>query len=78
MRAHGYVLESNISKHNNGTTEIQWYKTHDVLYLDPKDNKYKIIQAWPAYSDNGDIMWTECSDDETILVNENIVFKILK
>lgn len=52
---------------------MQWYKTHDILYFDNKDNKYKIVQAWPSYSNNGDVIWTDCTDDETILVNENII-----
>lgn len=65
-----YQLERKIQSFNGEDVLTDWYKTYDVLYLDPIDNKFKIIQAWPAFSASGTV-WTKTNSD-VILNSDNI------
>jgi hypothetical protein len=65
-----YQLERKVQAFNKEDSYTDWYKTYDVLYLDPIDNRFKIIQAWPAVSEKG-IVWTKTNSD-VILNSDNI------
>ena len=65
-----YQLERKVQAFNKETPYTDWYKTYDVLYLDPIDNRFKMVQAWPAFSASGTV-WTK-SNSDVILDNDNI------
>lgn len=71
-----FLLQADINTWNGEKNTIEYYKLYDVLYLDPGDDKYKIVQAWPAYSEKGHIIWTMNDDNTTILANTRIGLKI--
>ena len=72
-------LECNVNAWNEDDDGVVYLKTYDVLYLDPIDDKYKIVQAWPSYSEDNNIIphttWTLCNSD-IVLANTRIAFKI--
>jgi hypothetical protein len=72
-------LECDVDTWNEDDDGIEYLKTYDVLYLDPIDDKYKIVQAWPAYSEDKNFIphtvWTLC-DSDVVLANARIAFKI--
>ena len=72
-------LECDVNAWNEDDDGVVYLKTYDVLYLDPIDDKYKIVQAWPSYSEDNNIIphttWTLCNSD-VVLANTRIAFKI--
>jgi hypothetical protein len=76
-----FQLERKIQSFNGEDGLTDWYQTYDVLYLDPIDNKFKIVQAWPSFSETGTI-WTKIEKDidtpDTIILNDNNIYLTLK
>ena len=55
--------------------EIEYYKTYKITYKISTKQADIITTtfAWPACNDNGEIIWTLCEDNSTIIPNEYII-----
>lgn len=52
--------------------KIKYYKTYLIEYKLPNNNpNYK--RAWPSCNDDGEIIWTLCEDNCTIIPNKYII-----
>lgn len=53
--------------------DIIYYKTYLITYKLPNNDCANYKRAWPAYDDNGKIIWTLCEDNSTIIPNKYII-----
>ena len=53
--------------------EIEYYKTYLIAYKFPNDKYANYKRAQPACNDNGEIIWTLCEDNCTIISNDYII-----
>ena len=53
--------------------KIKYYKTYLIAYKLPNNNHANYKRAWPSCNDNGELIWTLCEDNCTIIPNEYII-----
>ena len=53
--------------------KIKYYKTYLIEYKFPNDKYANYKRAWPACNDNGELIWTLCEDNCTIIENKYII-----
>lgn len=62
----------------NNMDKIKSYKTYLIAYKFPNDKYAKYKKAWPSCNDDGEIVWTLCEDNCTIIPNKYIIdYKLL-
>lgn len=54
-------------------SKIKYYKTYNIAYKLPNNNYANYKQAWPSCNDNGELIWTLCEDNCTIIPNKYII-----
>lgn len=60
--------------------KIEYYKTYEIIYkISTKVGDITVSTlAWPACNDDGELIWTRCEDNFTIIPNEYIInYKLL-
>lgn len=53
--------------------DIIYYKNYLIAYRLPNDIHAKYKRAWPSCNDDGEIIWTLCEDNSTIISNKYII-----
>ena len=55
--------------------KIEYYKTYKVTYkISTKQADITTTTlAWPSCNDDGEIIWTRCEDNSTIIPNEYMI-----
>lgn len=53
--------------------DIQYYKTYLIAYKLLNNNCVNYKRAWPSSNDNGELIWTLCEDNRTIISNKHII-----
>lgn len=49
---------------------IQLYKTYCITFKVPYNEHVYEENAWPAYNDEGKLVWTLCKDDTTVISSD--------
>ena len=55
--------------------EIEYYKTYKITYkLSTKLGDITVSgYTWPSIDDDGELIWTHCEDNSTIILNKYII-----
>ena len=55
--------------------KIEYYKTYQIRYkiLTHQADIITTTLAWPSCNDNGELIWTLCEDNCTIIPNKYII-----
>lgn len=53
--------------------DIIYYKNYLIAYKLPNNKNANYKRAWPACNDDGEIIWTLCEDNSTIIPNKYII-----
>ena len=53
--------------------EIKYYKTYEITFKVPNNEHVYKEHAWPSCNDNGEIIWTLCEDNSTIISNKYVI-----
>lgn len=58
--------------------KIKYYKTYLIEYKLPNNNYTNYKRAWLSCNDNGELIWTLCEDNSTIIPNKYVIdYKLL-